>query len=179
MTGYFNRHNDRVGLIALQGEQARIYCHPTHNFRVVSRGLGKLHFHGLTPLADGLFKSLSMARLERAKSPGSKSIVVLLSDCYPEPLTPGYEDKFDDPAYRNCISNARAYKREKVMLLLINPTFSSAEARFPGERLSIKIAEAAGGKLIKLFRPKDTRYSPPSRKELNIILQGIEESFVR
>jgi Mg-chelatase subunit ChlD len=179
LTDYFNRHKDRIGLIALQGEQAVIYCHPTHNFRVVARGLGRLKFHGMTPLADGLFKSLSMARLEKSKSPGSRCTVILLSDCYPEPLLPGYDDVFDDPAYRRSINVAATYRKAQTMLLVINPTFSSPEGVLPGEILSKRLAQASGGRLIKFFRPRDARHRPPSRRELDIILQGIEESLAQ
>lgn len=176
LTGYFNRHNDRVGLIALQGEQARVYNYPTHNFRVVARGLGKLRFHGMTPLADGLYKSLNMAKLERGKNPGSRSVVILLSDCYPEPVTPDYEDVLEAPEYKNAVSIARTYKKSNTMLLVINPTFTSEEGRLPGEVLSKRIVRASGGKLVKLYRPRDTRHDPPSKKEIGKILSGIEEA---
>jgi Mg-chelatase subunit ChlD len=115
LTDYFSRHNDRIGLISLQGLQARTYSHPTHNFRVVARGLTRLQFHGETPLADGLTKSLSMARIEKSKNPGSRSLVILLSDCYPEPITCQFENKLDEPAYRNSINAAAPYRKAKVL----------------------------------------------------------------
>lgn len=177
LTAYFNRHNDRVGLISLQGMQAKIYNHPTHNLRVVARGLGQLKFHGETPLADGLAKSMAMARLEKSKNPGSRSIVILLSDCYPEPLTRGRESLFDDPAYRNAINTAATYRRSKLTLLLINPSFQTPEATLPGEVLSDRIVQASGGKLIKLIRPPDRRHLPPSTSEMDRILRGIETSM--
>ncbi|MCP4580729.1 MAG: VWA domain-containing protein [candidate division Zixibacteria bacterium] len=179
LTGYFDKHNDRVGLVSLQGLQAKIYSHPTNNFRVVARGLSKLKFHGETPIADGLYKSLSMARLENSKNPGSKSIVVLLSDCYPEPLTPGCSNIFDDPAYRNSINAAAQYRKGNTMLLVINPAFDPNESNLPGETLSENMAEVSGGKLIKLFRSKDERYAKPSRKEIEIIVKGVEESLLQ
>ncbi|MFH1893184.1 MAG: VWA domain-containing protein [Candidatus Zixiibacteriota bacterium] len=177
LTNYFNRHNDRIGLISLQGKQALIYSHPTHNFRVVARGLSRLDFHGETPLADGLAKSLSMAKLEKSKNPGSRSVVILLSDCYPEPITCELENKLDEPAYRNSINAAAPYKKAKVLLLVINPAFESAEGTLPGEVLSKRIADASGGKLIKLFRPGHRRHAPPSRKEMAVIMKGIEDSL--
>lgn len=179
LTGYFHKHNDRVGLISLQGLQAKIYNHPTHNFRVVARGLSRLKFHGETPIADGLLKSLNMARLERNKNPGSKSIVILLSDCYPEPLTRGCEHVFEDPAYRNSLNAAGTYRKAGLMLLVINPAFESEVATRPGELLADKLVKAAGGKLIKLLRPPDRRHARPSREEMDRILQGIESTLMR
>lgn len=177
MTGYFHQHNDRVGLISLQGLQAQIFNHPTHNFRVVARGLTKLKFHGETPLADGLFKAYNMAKLEKAKNPGSRSIVILLSDCYPEPTTPEYENKLEDPVYRNAVNVAAYYKKRRITLLVINPAFQSEEGNLPGEILSKRIVEASGGKLIKLFRPKDYRELPLSKKEMEMILSDVEKSI--
>jgi len=177
LTGYFNKHNDRVGLISLQGSQAKIFSHPTHNFRVDARGLGRLKFHGETPIADGLYKSLNMARLEKSKNPASRSIVILLSDCYPEPITPGCTDIFDDPAYRNSVNAAVQYKKGNIMLLVINPAFESQEGKLPGEILSKNIVSASGGELIKLYRPKDQRYAKPSRKEIETIIKGVEDSL--
>ncbi len=179
LTDYFHKHNDRVGLISLQGLQAKIYSHPTHNFRVVARGLSKLKFHGETPIADGLYTSLNMARMEKAKNPGARSIVILLSDCFPEPLTLGVRDVFEDPAYRNSITAAAQYKKQKIMLLVINPSFTGEEAELPGEILSESIAKAGGGGLIKLHRDKDSRYANLSTREIEIIIKGIEDSLSR
>lgn len=179
LTEYFHKHNDRVGLISLQGLQAKIYSHPTHNFRVVARGLSKLSFHGETPIADGLYTSLNMARMEKTKNPGSRSIVILLSDCFPEPLTLGVRDVFEDPAYRNSITAAAQYRKQKIMLLVINPSFTGEEAELPGELLSESIARAAGGRLIKLHRDKESRYADLSSKEVEIIIKGIEDSLSR
>lgn len=179
LTDYFNRHNDRVGLISLQGMQAKIYSHPTHNFRVVARGLSRLKFHGETPIADGLYSALNMARLEKNKNPGSRSIVILLSDCFPEPLTLGSSDVMNDPAYRNSLNAAAQYKKEKITLLVINPAFIGEEAELPGEILSQNIARAAGGKLIKLHREKERRHAKLSTREIEIIIKGIEDSLSR
>ena len=179
LTEYFHKHNDRVGLISLQGIQAKIFSHPTHNFRVVARGLSRLKFHGETPLADGLYTSLNMARLEKSKNPGSRSIVILLSDCYPEPLTIGVSNVFDDPAYRNALTAAAQYNKEQIMLLVINPAFIENEAELPGEILSESIARLSGGRLIKLHREKERRHANLSSQEIEIIIKGIEDSLSR
>ncbi len=179
LTNYFSKHNDRIGLISLQGMQAKIYSHPSHNFRVVARGLGRLQFHGQTPLADGLYKSLNMAKLEKARNPGSRCIVILLSDCYPEPVTPGYDNIFDDPAYQNTITAAKPYKKAKVSLLVINPAFFSDDSQMPGEKLAQRICEESGGELIKFYRPRDQRDVLPSKKEIDKIVRSIEDSLIR
>lgn len=185
LTGYFRTHHDRVGLIALAGPQARIINHPTQNYRVVTKGLLALKVHGQTPLADGLQKALAMIRLEKFRKPGAASLVILLSDCYPEPLTHAHPDIFDEPAYRESLRAARLYRSGRVSLLVVNPTFRHREGEqlYPGERLSAAIAEEAGGRLIKLFPSESTirfdgeGYAPPSAREIGQIISGIEDAL--
>ncbi len=182
LTKYFNKNNDRIGLISLQGSQAKTLNHPTHNFRVIIKSLSKLNIYGETPLADGLLKSLDMVKLEKFKKPGSKSLVLLISDCYPEPLTKQYEDIFDEPAYKNTLTNSILYKNRKVNLLVINPCFMDEEAQYPGEKLSQMIADNSNGKLIKLITQKSALggtagYLPPTYKEIEKIVRGIEDTF--
>ena len=149
LISYFNKNKDRIGLISLQRNQARILNHPTHNFRVILRSLGKLEIYGQTPLADGLLKALAMAKLERHKNEGSKSIVILLSDCYPEPITGKYENILDEPAYVETMNAASLYKKKKVKLLLIKPT-GPTKKDLPGEKLAKIIKERSGGKVLNL-----------------------------
>jgi len=182
LTGHFRRHQDRIGLVSLNGQQAAVLNHPTHNYRVVSRNLRQIRVQGMTPLADGLEKSLAMIRLEKYRKPGSRNLAVLLSDCYPEPLTHRYAQIFDEPAYRQSVLAASHFRQQKVSLLVINPAFKNrnADEYLPGERLSEAIARDSGGRLIRIFRSEFTPYtvgrlySPPSKREIYQILSGVE-----
>lgn len=180
LTSYFKLHQDRIGLISLQGMQAKILNHPTHNYRVVTKNLMGLKVQGESPLADGLLKSLNMVRLENFKKPGSSNLVVLLSDGYPEPLTGKYQYILEEPAYREAIRAASIYRRQKVPLLMINPSFQNTQEHkyLPGEKLSAIIARESRGRLIKLFRnygpSPEERYYPPTNGEIRQILNGIE-----
>lgn len=182
LTGHFRRHQDRIGLVSLCGHQAAVLNHPTHNYRVVSRNLRRIMVQGMTPLADGLEKSLAMIRLERQRKPGSRNLAVLLSDCYPEPLTHRHDDVFDEPAYRRSLAAAAHFRQQKVSLLVINPSFKNTEEMgfLPGERLSAALARESGGRLIKIFRDEfapgtvNRLYGPPSKREIQLILSGVE-----
>ncbi|MBN1619854.1 VWA domain-containing protein [candidate division WOR-3 bacterium] len=185
LTVYFNKNKDRIGIISLQGYQSKILNHPTHNYKVVSKSLLSLKVHGRSPLADGLTKSLDMAKLEKFRNRGSSSFVVLLSDCYPEPLTGKYKNIFDEPAYKNSLSAAKLFRKAKIKLLLINPNFKHNETLrekyFPGEKLSELIVENSGGKLVKLFNKSRTTsgsYSEAGRfdvsaKDIEKIISGV------
>ena len=73
---------------------------------------------------------------------------------------------------------AAPYKRAGVMLLIINPDFNSEEAVMPGEILATKLAKASRGKLIKLIRRRDEKGVPPSKKELQSVMQGIQDMVI-
>ncbi len=179
LAGHFHRNRDRMGLVSLQGRQATVLHHPTHNYRIVTRQLAQLRFRGETPLADGLKKTLAMARLERFKNPGAQSLVVLLSDCCPEPFPPGYADPFDTPAYRDARSAASLYRREAIQLLvLLAAPDRSSSSRLPwtspGERLGEAIARAAAGRLLRLPQAEDGRMP---RGQVDRVLGAIEAMF--
>ena len=184
LTEHFQRNNDRIGLIALQGLKAQILNHPTRNHRIVLRNLMALGVQGLTPLADGLLKALDTARLESFRKPGARSIVVMLSDCYPEPVTHLHDDLLDEPAYQQSIRAASLYRRQSVSLLLINPAFpleNSGKQLNPGPRLSLRLVQAAGGKLLKIpvvRHMTDGRVEAKSiDQSVNRILRMIDSSF--
>jgi Mg-chelatase subunit ChlD len=180
---YFHRNNDRIGLIALQGSQARILNHPTRNSRVVVKNLVSMKIQGMTPLADGLMKSIDMARLERQRNPGSRSIIILLSDCFPEPITHKFSDIFDEPAYRAAQQAAAFCRFQRVTLLIVAPAGASRETRplTPGERLALQMAKASRGRLIKLetsqniVTNRDALVS--SHEQVSQILAAIETAF--
>ena len=183
LTEYFRMtKHDRIGLISLQGTQAKIMNHPTCNYQIVTGNLLKLKVHGETPLADGLLKARAMVRLEQYRKPGSKNLVLLLSDCYPEPLTGMYEDLLDEPAYRDAIRAAGFFRKDRISLLVINPTFGTSDDKrsSPGERLARRIVREGSGKLITLHRVRgtlDDAYAAPSSSEIRMIIHGIEEMF--
>jgi Mg-chelatase subunit ChlD len=179
LTGYFRIHTDRVGLISLQGSQARIMNHPTNNYQVVARSLLQLRIKGETPLADGLLKALTMTRLERFRKPGSRNIAVLLSDCYPEPITGRFADIFQEPSYREALRAASLFPRNRVSLLIINPSFRHEyDSGFtPGERLAVLLSQHSRGQLVRLYRPSTSgpeETSRPTAEEIYRIISGIE-----
>lgn len=180
LTRYFKVNKDRIGLISLQGTQATILNHPTNNYRVITRNLLRLKIHGETPLADGLFKALAMVKLEKHRKPGSRNSVILLSDCYPEPLTGEYDDYLKEPAYREAIRAASIYRQHKLSLLIIDPSFiHEQEKEFtPGERLAVLLTRESRGKLVKLYQhehayQRDT--ATPTPEEIERIIHGVEE----
>lgn len=183
--GYFSRNKDRVGLITLQGRQARIHNHPTHNFRVVLKNLKTLSVQGESPVADGLNKALHMASIEKHKNPDSTPLVIMLSDCFPEPITGDYDDLFDEPAYRDTLTAATQYRHNKISLLLITPYEKDVSQTNPGYRLSHMIAENSGGRIIELKTSKDAMFVGDTNRamthsdDIDKIIKGIESTYFK
>ncbi|OFZ23110.1 MAG: hypothetical protein A2202_08305 [Bdellovibrionales bacterium RIFOXYA1_FULL_36_14] len=154
LTKYFKKNNDRIGLIAIKDNKAQILNYPSHNFRVVLRSMRSLKVSGETPLYDGLKTALEMAKTEKRIKPGSKSLVILLSDCFPEPLTHKFQNVFDEPAYQNVVRQACKFKKEKIQLLVIKPRYNQIENQklkeTLGDKLAKEIVRRSGGTCINI-----------------------------
>ncbi|MBU1105685.1 MAG: VWA domain-containing protein [Candidatus Riflebacteria bacterium] len=155
LASYFKKNKDRMGLIVVQGEQARVLHNPTNNYRVVTRSLMTIGIGGETPLASGLQRSLDMIALEKFRKPGAKNLVILISDCAPEPLTGKFADVLEEPSYQACIAAAKTMKKRKIPLIIINPSFWSKDEHYPHERLANLLAKVSGASLIKLKGERD------------------------
>ncbi len=179
---YFIRHNDRIALIALQGSQGRILNHPTRNHRIVIRNLAGMTIQGQTPLADGLLKALDVARLERMRKPASRSVVVLLSDCFPEPISGTCADFMQESAYQRSLRAASLYRKNRISLLVVDPMPRSKGAgSTPGKRLCHLIVEKSGGKLVELSTTVGAyggkNYLRSEVQDADRILYSIEAAF--
>ncbi len=141
------RNRDRLGLIAFQKKSARIMNHPTNNLRVTLGNLTRLSPSGFTPLADGLKKALEVFKQEKRRSPNFIPFAVLLSDCFPEPLTHKYADLLEEPAYQKTLKISKDFRRKKIPILVINPAHGKTKSGglFGGSKLGMKIAHISDG----------------------------------
>lgn len=173
LAGYFKKNKDRMGLIVVQGEQAKVLHNPTNNYRVVNRSLTTIGIGGETPLASGLQKGIDMVALEKFRKPGAKSLVILISDCAPEPLTGKFADVLNEPSYQACVVAAKTMKKRKIPLIIINPSFWSEDEHYPHERLANLLTEVSGASLIKLKGERD-EHKTFSDAEITQIFSRIE-----
>jgi magnesium chelatase subunit D len=142
------RNRDRLGIIAFQKRSAQIMNHPTNNLRVALGNLARLVPSGYTPLADGLRKALQVFKQEKRRSPDFIPFAILVSDCFPEPLTHKYTDLFEEPAYLEVLKVSKNFRREKIPIVVINPSQGKdREGKFKsGTRLGMKIAGISRGR---------------------------------
>ena len=180
---YFNRHNDRIGLISLQGVQGKVLNHPTRNHRVIIKNLTAMRIQGTTPLADGLRKALDMAGIEKAKNPASKCVAILMSDCFPEPVTHQYADLMEEPVYQDAIRVSRLFRARKIFLLIINPSYRTGPKakQTPGERLADRIITESRGRMIALATEisdhSGSAFLKDHHAEIERILKMIDNAF--
>jgi magnesium chelatase subunit D len=142
------RNRDRLGVIAFQKKAAQIMNHPTNNLRVALGHLASLSPSGYTPLAEGLRKALQVFKQEKKRSPNFIPFAILLSDCFPEPLTHKFEDLMEEPSYLEAMKVSQDFKREKIPIVVINPThWEDREGKLKsGTRLGMKIAQISNGR---------------------------------
>ena len=120
------RYRDRVGLIVLQGEKARIAFHPTTNINIVARKIAELKAGGSTPLADGLLKANQVLTQELRRNPDTIPIIVLVSDGLANvplkrPISPSLRDKIPMPAQADVIAATLLLARKNIPIVVINP----------------------------------------------------------
>jgi magnesium chelatase subunit D len=142
------RNRDRLGVIAFQKNSAQIMNHPTNNLRVVLGNLTRLTPSGFSPLADGLKKALEVFKQEKRRSPNFIPFAILISDCFPEPLTHEYADLLEEPAYQETLKLSKDFRREKIPIVVINPAHGKSKSGelFGGSKLGMKIALISNGK---------------------------------
>jgi len=142
------RNRDRLGVIAFQKNSAQIMNHPTNNLRVALGNLTRLTPSGFSPLADGLKKALEVFKQEKRRSPNFIPFAILISDCFPEPLTHKYADLLEEPAYQETLKVSKDFRREKIPIVVINPAHGKSKSGefFGGSKLGMKIAHISDGK---------------------------------
>lgn len=80
----------RVALVAFHGEQAEVLLPPTRSIELARERLKRLPTGGATPFADGLWRGWQLIRRKRARNPGLRPLLVVISDGEANvPLQPG------------------------------------------------------------------------------------------
>ena len=179
LTSRVTQSKDLLGLICFNNDMARIYHHPTRNVKQVVGTINKLDVEGLTPLGKGIELALQTFSMRRFKQPGMKNMILLISDCFPEPIKGGYDNMLDEPAYQLVIKNARQIKESKTGLLIINPAPINNKVKPNwGQKLAKKIVEITECRYIEM--PPSIRNVTPFKQEFYLKeaqLQNFHEAF--
>lgn len=183
LTAQASASKDKMGLIVFQDDRAQILHYPTINVRHVIGTINTLAPKGKTPLADGIKLAMQTLEQSRFQVTGMSNAIVLLSDCFPEPITGEYEDLIDEPVCQALLHQSEKIASTNIKFLIINPSLSSIKdyEKHLGYRLGTLAAERAKGQFLNL-KADVIRSNDPNRNEyvfsdqmLNKFMQEISE----
>ena len=141
---------DKLGLITFNKDLAQIYHYPTLNVKQVIGTINEMEAKGKTPLGEGLNLALQVFSKERYKLPGMKNLLILISDCFPEPLEGGHKDLLEEPSYKLVLSASEKIRDEKLGFIIINPAAKDEEEVSWGKKLIEKIIDITKAKYIEV-----------------------------
>ncbi|MCB5265741.1 MAG: VWA domain-containing protein [Candidatus Cloacimonetes bacterium] len=174
---------DKLGLIIFNDDRAQIRHYPTSNIRQIVGTINTLSPKGKTPLAQGVKLALQTLQHSRFQVTGMANAIVLLSDCFPEPITGEYPDQMDEPACQELLHVADRVADAKIKLLILNPSVRSTPhyEKLIGFRLGTLAAERANGSFLNLVADmnqsafSDRRDYELSPQMLSKFKEGISE----
>ncbi len=154
------RKKDKIGLVIFKENKAQILIHPTRNYQLVLGSLTRIAPSGWTPLASGMEKALAILKEELRREREMIPCAVLVSDCYPEPLTHKYKNIFEEPAYQDVLRVANIYKREKIPIVVINPYHNLEDQKSnQGTKLGLSVARISNGKYFGVPQQEADNFS--------------------
>ncbi len=152
LTAQAKASKDKLGLIIFNDDRAQILHYPTTNVKHVIGTINTLAPCGSTPLADGLKLAMQTLEHSRFQVTGMSNAIVLLSDCFPEPITGEYKDPLDEPACQSILSVCDKIAENKIKLLILNPSLNNIlnYDKKLGYKLGKLAAERANGSFLNL-----------------------------
>jgi magnesium chelatase subunit D len=144
---------DRLGLITFSNNNAKILHYPTMNIKQVIGSINKHKAKGETPLGDGLNLAVQIFNKDQYKLAGMKNIIILISDCFPEPIEGGYKNLLNEPSYKKVVQACRKIKKEQISFIIINPGRKHENKAGWNIKLIDKMLEVTQARYIE-FEPK-------------------------
>jgi len=153
ITSNVSNSRDKMGLITFNNDLAQIYHYPTLNVKQVIGTINEIEAKGKTPLGEGLNLALQVFSKEQYIIPGMKNLIILISDCFPEPLEGGHKNLLDEPSYKLVLSASEKIRDKKLGLIIINPSAKMEEKVNWNKKLIEKIINITKAKYIEV-QPK-------------------------
>jgi Mg-chelatase subunit ChlD len=150
ITSNVSNSRDKLGLITFNDDIAQIFHFPTLNVKQVIGSINEIEAKGQTPLGEGLNLAVNVFSKDQYKIPGMKNLIILISDCFPEPLEGGHKDLLDEPSYKLVISAAEKIKCERIGFIIINPAAKDKVEVNWGKKLVKKITDIINAKYVEV-----------------------------
>lgn len=146
-----SQSRDKLGLITFQDDVAQVLHYPTMNIKQVIGTINTFKAAGLTPLGDGLSLARQVLSKERFCISGMKNMIMLISDCYPEPIEGGHENLLDEPCYQSVIRAAREINDQNIRFLVLNPAPPTKEGGTSwGRSLAEEVTNGTQARYVEL-----------------------------
>lgn len=142
----------KVGMVAIQNGNAKMLFSPTRNRLRVFGRIKELESGGYTPLEPALrIAGTELSRLRRLDS-SYRPFILLVSDCYPEPVPPDVGDVYESKLYRQVRLQANLIAHAKLPIVVVDPSdpFPGLAERMPGRKLARYIARKTNGTFISM-----------------------------
>ena len=151
----FEKYTDpssKIGMVVIEDGRAKLVFSPTRNRLRVFGRMKELSSGGYTPLADAL--KIARGELARLKMNDSsvKPFIILVSDCYPEPLPADVRDVYESDLYKKVRMEARLLRQKNIPVALIDPSSPHPDIaeKLPGRRLARFISNVSRGVYIEM-----------------------------
>lgn len=140
----------KLGLVVFNKNAANIIHYPTKNIRNIIGSINNIKVSGSTPLAQGIEKAFNIFNKPKYDSQFNKNIILLISDCFPEPIRGGYHNMFNEKEYIKVLNISDRIKNSDVQLMIINPSKKTMSKNW-GHKLGRESAKRSDGKYIRLY----------------------------
>ncbi len=147
---------------------------PTTNRRRVFGQFSRLMPGGYTKLSDAL--KLAYLQVNTLKQMGRKPMIIIVSDCFPEPVPLGLTDLWDSKLYRDVRAVVKNISNINVPIIVIDPSRIPEQiaSTSPGRRLAHYIAERTSGNYVNI--PVSVKGVKDTNKEAMRLAQLLEEA---
>lgn len=158
LTSNVSNSRDKLGLIAFHNGLAQIHHYPILNIKQVIGTINKIETKGHTPLGEGLNLALRVFSRQQYKLPGMKNLIIMISDCFPEPLEGNHKNLLDEPSYKLVLKAVEKINKENIGFIIINPISHKKKTKGWNDKLIDKIKEAISLKYIEIHPTMKTRF---------------------
>lgn len=139
----------KLGLVVFNNNAANTIHYPTKNIKNIIGSINNIKVSGFTPLAQGIEKAFNIFNKPKYDSQFNKNIILLISDCFPEPISGGYHNMFNEKAYKKVLNISDRIKNSEVQLIIINPSKKTISKNW-GHKLGKESAKRSDGKYIRI-----------------------------
>ena len=140
----------KLGLVVFNNNAANIIHYPTNNIRNIIGSINNIKVSGSTPLAQGIEKAFNIFNKPKYESRFNKNVILLISDCFPEPIKGGYVNMFEEESYQKVLNISDKIKNFDIQLMIINPSKKTISKNW-GHKLGKESARRSDGKYIRLY----------------------------